>query len=92
ARKVCAWALGSECPGRALLAAADAGTTFAQLLRPRDAKGLYAQFSGGELQGVPGEDLTYEAPERAEVCAHGGEDDAATLRILQWLNGPVTAP
>jgi adenylylsulfate kinase len=60
--------------------------------RARDAKGLYAQFSSGEVHGIPGQDLTYEAPERAEVRAHGGEDDAAMLRILQWLNGPVTAP
>jgi adenylylsulfate kinase len=60
--------------------------------RVRDAKGLYAQFSGGDVQGLPGEDLVYEAPERAEISALGGEDDAAMQRILQCLNGPVTAP
>jgi adenylylsulfate kinase len=54
--------------------------------RARDDKGLYAHFSGGEVRGLPGEDLVYEAPEFPEVSAHGGEDEEALLRILQCLN------
>lgn len=53
--------------------------------RLRDAKRLYAQFAGGQLSGVPGEDTIYEAPEFAEVTAEGGDDDAALLRIIQIL-------
>ena len=59
--------------------------------RVRDAKGLYAHFSDGELHGLPGEDLVYEAPELAEVTARGGEDDEALHRILQCLSGPIAA-
>jgi adenylylsulfate kinase len=54
--------------------------------RARDDKGLYARFSSGKVQGVPGEDLRYEAPEFPEVSARGGEDEAAMLRILQCLD------
>jgi len=53
--------------------------------RLRDAKQLYAQFAGGQLQGVPGEDVIYEAPEFAEVTANGGEDSEALQRIVQCL-------
>ena len=57
--------------------------------RARDAKGLYAQFSGGAVQALPGEDLVYEAPERPEVTAHGGEDEEAVSRIVECLDNPV---
>jgi adenylylsulfate kinase len=53
--------------------------------RLRDAKRLYAQFSAGEVQGIPGEDLAYEAPDSPEVTAKGGDDDQALLQIVQSL-------
>ncbi len=59
--------------------------------RARDAKKLYAQFSGGQVHGLPGEDLAYEAPELAEVSARGGEDNEALTRIIRCLNAPSAA-
>lgn len=59
--------------------------------RLRDAKRLYAQFAGGQVRGVPGEDAIYEAPEFAEVTANGGDDDDALLRIVQSLGAPKRA-
>ena len=56
--------------------------------RLRDAKRLYAQFAGGQVRGVPGEDTSYEAPEFAEVTASGGDDEAAAQRIVQTLKTP----
>jgi adenylylsulfate kinase len=53
--------------------------------RERDAKHLYAQFAAGQVQGIPGEDLVYEAPEFAEVTARGGDDEDALLQIVQSL-------
>ncbi|HEY0469674.1 MAG TPA: adenylyl-sulfate kinase, partial [Polyangiaceae bacterium] len=53
--------------------------------RLRDAKRLYAQFAGGQVQGVPGEDTIYEPPEFPEVTATGGDDDEALRRIVQSL-------
>ena len=53
--------------------------------RLRDAKRLYAQFAGGQLHGMPGEDAAYEAPEFPEVTASGGDDDDALSRIAQSL-------
>ncbi|MEI9949105.1 MAG: adenylyl-sulfate kinase [Pseudomonadota bacterium] len=60
--------------------------------RLRDAKRLYAQFAGGEVRGLPGEDSIYEAPEFAEVTANGGDDDAALLQILESLAARNRAP
>ena len=60
--------------------------------RLRDAKQLYAQFAGGQLSGIPGEDAIYEAPEFAEISASGGEDDDALLRIVHALATPHRAP
>jgi len=56
--------------------------------RLRDAKRLYAQFAGGQVQGMPGEDAVYEAPEFAEVTASGGDDEDAALRVVQTLTTP----
>ena len=53
--------------------------------RQRDGKQLYTQFASGQVHGLPGQDMVYEAPEAAEVSAHGGDDDAALLRIAQSL-------
>jgi adenylylsulfate kinase len=53
--------------------------------RLRDAKRLYAQFAGGEVHGMPGEDAIYEAPELAEVTARGGDDEDALLQIIESL-------
>lgn len=59
--------------------------------RLRDAKRLYAQFAAGQLHGVPGEDVSYEAPEFAEVTANGGDDDTALQRVMQALAAPKRA-
>ncbi len=59
--------------------------------RLRDAKRLYAQFAGGQVHGLPGEDSLYEAPEFAEVTANGGDDDDALQRIVQSLAAPNRA-
>jgi len=53
--------------------------------RLRDAKRLYAQFASGQVQGIPGEDAVYEAPEFAEVTAEGGDDDRALSQIVKAL-------
>lgn len=53
--------------------------------RLRDAKGLYAHFAQGAVQGLPGEDLAYEAPESPEVKAYGGDDNPALAKILSLL-------
>lgn len=58
--------------------------------RGRDAKGLYANFARGQARGLPGEDLTYEAPEFPEVRARGGEDDEAVNQILRCLRAAGT--
>jgi len=59
--------------------------------RQRDAKGLYAQHSDGQVAGLPGADLAYEPPELPEVSARGGEDDQALLEILKCLSGPIAS-
>jgi adenylylsulfate kinase len=59
--------------------------------RARDAKQLYARFGRGQVQGLPGEDESYEAPELAEVTASGGDDDAALSQIIQSLPRPNQA-
>ncbi len=56
--------------------------------RLRDAKRLYAQFAGGQLRGLPGEDSSYEAPDFAEVTADGGNDDAAFAENRSILGSP----
>jgi adenylylsulfate kinase len=60
--------------------------------RLRDAKRLYAQFAGGQVQGIPGEDTIYEAPDRAEVTAAGADDDHAVLQILESIAALDTSP
>jgi adenylylsulfate kinase len=60
--------------------------------RLRDAKGLYAHFAGGQVHGLPGEDLIYESPESPEVTARGGEDDDALLQILHRLKSSAISP
>lgn len=60
-------------------------TTPLEECRLRDEKGLYAHFASGQVHGVPGEDLVYEAPEHPEVRARGGEDHEALDQILQRL-------
>ena len=60
--------------------------------RRRDAKLLYAQFAGGKVQGLPGEDSSYEAPESAEVTANGGDDQAGLEQVVESLQAPRAAP
>jgi len=58
-------------------------TASAKECRRRDAKGLYARAGDGEVRGLPGADLAYDAPEAAEITATGGDDDDALVRIVQ---------
>lgn len=51
----------------------------------RDAKGLYAAARAGGAAHLPGAGVTYEPPERPEVTAQGGEDDAALAAILALI-------
>jgi adenylylsulfate kinase len=60
--------------------------------RIRDAKGLYARFADGQMHGLPGEDLVYEAPPFPEVSARGGDDDEALLQILHRLKSSAISP
>lgn len=50
----------------------------------RDAKGLYAAASepAGGARGLPGVDEEYEAPEAADVVAHGGQDLYALSELI----------
>ncbi|AUX24943.1 adenylylsulfate kinase [Sorangium cellulosum] len=52
------------------------------ICRERDAKGLYRAAGAGELGGLPGAGLDYEAPRAPEIVARGGEDDEAPRAIV----------
>jgi adenylylsulfate kinase len=58
----------------------------AEECRKRDAKGLYARFARGEVQGLPGEDEPYEVPEAPDVRAFGAEDEAALELLVQRIS------
>jgi len=51
----------------------------------RDAKGLYQKVRAGELRGLPGADLNFEAPEAPDVVARGGLDTEAVDRIIEEI-------
>lgn len=48
----------------------------------RDAKGLYAAARAGANANLPGAGAAYEPPERPEVTAQGGDDEAAIEAVL----------
>lgn len=54
--------------------------------RKRDAKGLYARFARGEVQGLPGEDEPYEEPDAPDLRAFGAQDEAAIASLVQRLS------
>jgi len=54
-------------------------------LERRDPKGLYRAIREGRLSGVPGADVAYEAPERPDVRATGGDDSAALEKLIALL-------
>lgn len=54
----------------------------------RDAKGLYARARAGEVTGLPGVDVPYEAPDAPEIVAEGGLDAAAVARIIASVRAP----
>lgn len=58
----------------------------ADTVRARDAKGLYAAQRGGAVAHLPGADAGYEPPERPDVDAAGGLDDAAVAAVLRALD------
>ncbi|HYQ02635.1 MAG TPA: adenylyl-sulfate kinase [Polyangiaceae bacterium] len=60
--------------------------------RARDGKGLYAQTAGGQVQGLPGADSAYEAPEAAELTATGGDDDDALAEIIRAVAKVLAQP
>ena len=49
----------------------------------RDDKGLYAGARRGGVASLPGMQVTYEVPDRADVVANGGNDEAAVERIIR---------
>lgn len=49
----------------------------------RDAKGLYAAAREGKVTGLPGVDVTYEAPESPDIVALGGYDEEALHKLLK---------
>ncbi len=53
----------------------------------RDAKGLYARARAGEVLGLPGVDVDYEAPAAPEIVAQGGLDAVALTRIVERVRG-----
>ncbi len=57
----------------------------AEELERRDAKGLYAAVRKGNLSGVPGADVEYEAPMEPDVTTSGRDDRAAIARILDLV-------
>jgi adenylylsulfate kinase len=54
-------------------------------LEARDAKGLYAAVREGRASGVPGADLAYETPERADVIVKGGLDSIGLEAVLNSI-------
>ena len=56
-------------------------------LQRRDASGLYRKALAGEVQNVPGVDVPYEPPARAEVTVHTDQLPVAeaALRVFQAL-------
>ena len=66
--------------------------TDAEECRRRDAKGLYASFARGEVQGLPGQDEPYECPESPDVRAFGAQDEAALDLIVQRLSSQAGSP
>ena len=59
----------------------------AAVVEARDTRGLYAAQRAGAAAHVPGADAGYEAPERPDVVADGGRDDAAVARIVAAVTG-----
>jgi adenylylsulfate kinase len=51
----------------------------------RDGKGLYAKAAAGEIDGLPGVGVAYEAPERPDVVASGGHDEAALAALVRAI-------
>jgi adenylylsulfate kinase len=51
----------------------------------RDPKGLYAAARKRDITNLPGVGSTYEPPERPDVIAHGGFDQAALEELLARL-------
>lgn len=55
--------------------------------RERDPKGLYRLAQEGEISGLPGVDVDFEAPPAPDVTARGGHDDEAVSALLALLGG-----
>jgi len=51
----------------------------------RDGKGLYARAARGAVRGLPGSDISYQAPGAPEFVAKGGRDVAALQRMVAYL-------
>ena len=51
----------------------------------RDIKGLYQGARAGEVRGLPGLDMAYEAPEAPDITARGGHDAAAAERLADII-------
>lgn len=63
--------------------------------RERDPKGLWARAAAGEIQGLPGYDVPYEAPKEPEVListasmsvGHSVRTVTAALAARGWIEG-----
>jgi adenylylsulfate kinase len=62
-----------------------------EICTSRDAKGLYAAASKGEVSSLPGADSAYEPPQAPDVVAQGGQDRDAIERTLTLLGVGATA-
>jgi len=63
-------------------------TTPADECERRDEKGLYRRARTGDVSGLPGVDVAYEAPESPELTASGGLDAEAVARIIAAVRAP----
>jgi len=53
----------------------------------RDVKHLYADAAAGRITGLPGVDVTFEAPDSPDVIATGGLDADAVGAVIDALQG-----
>ncbi len=60
-----------------------------QEVEARDAKGLYRAVREGRVQGVPGADAPFDAPEHADAVARGGHDTATVEEVVRRVRQRV---
>ncbi len=60
-----------------------------EVVEERDTKGLYKKARAGEIKNFTGISDPYEAPEKAEVTVHTGNEsiEESAQRVLEYLEG-----